>query len=392
MANEHIGRRQSMGLGKESTPGTPVAASAWIPKMAGSFRPLFTKAKDTSSYGNISELRDSKTVKQMTEAELEGIFRDKYGGHLLMAAFGTTFACYKFTLGTVSGTFVKGETITQATSGATGVIRRVQGSGATQVLYITVTSGTFTSGSNTITGGTSSATAIPTFDSALRSHVFELLNSNNHPSYTIWSKDDVATLKSAYMMLESLELEVAAGDFLKFKSTWRGKKEASDSATPAFTAENEFLAKHASVKFADDVASLDAASATDVSRLRLQIAKNLKEFQAFGTTDITSQHNQHFAVSGDLEALFTSETLKNYVVNSTKKAMRLELTNTDVTIGTAGNPTLRIDFAQLSFGDWDRDGGENDLRMQTLGFEGEFKVADSETIAAILTNAQTTAY
>ncbi len=388
MANEHIGRLHKLGLGKESVSGTPVAATDWIPHLDGNMKPVFTKARDQSAYGNIHELRDSKTVKEMTEVNLDGIFRDKFGGNFLMAAFGTTYPCLKVTKSGGSGTFVVGETVTGGTSAATGVIRRMD---STTVFYISITSGTFQA-AETITGGTSAATGAIAFDSALRSHVFSVLNSNNHPAYTLWGKDDVSTMKSAYCMLESLELEMTVDGFLTFKTVWKGKKRASDTGTPAYTVENEFLAKHATIKFAADLASLGAASAVDISRMKLTFVKNLKDFQKFGSVDIASIHNQQMSVAGDLEALFNSTTLHDYVVNSNKKAMRIELTNTDVTIGSAGNPALRIDLAQVSFSDWTRDGGNNDLQMQTLGLEAEYSVGDSEAASAILNNARTTTY
>jgi len=58
---------------------------------------------------------------------------------------------------TATGTFTQGETITQATSGATGVVTSVQ----TGYLYYKSTSGTFNT-TNLVTGGTSGATMTPT--------------------------------------------------------------------------------------------------------------------------------------------------------------------------------------------------------------------------------------
>jgi hypothetical protein len=61
-------------------------------------------------------------------------------------------------IGSVSGTFVEGETVTQATSGATGVVRRVKG--GQSVLFLVRVVGAFDT-THTVTGGTSSATAVP---------------------------------------------------------------------------------------------------------------------------------------------------------------------------------------------------------------------------------------
>lgn len=388
--NEHIGRLQKIGLGKESTAGTPVSATVWLPKTEGSFSPETTKAKDTSAYGTIDELRDSQTTQQMTVADVKGIARDIFLGNLLMAAFGQDTPVIKMTLAGGAGTFVKDETVTQAVSSATGTIERIE---SATIIYVKVVSGTFTSAANLITGGTSSATATPTFESTLRHHLFERLNTNNHPSYTLYGVDDVGTFRAPYSMLETLDLECAVGDYLKFSAQFKGKKEASTSASPAFsTSENVFLAKHAGVYFATALSGLSAASVTPVSSVKLTISKNLEVYQAYGDVDVASIHNKQFKVAGEITALFNAVTLKDFVLNSTKRAMRLKLTNTDATIGSAGNPQLIIDLAQVSFENWSRSAGNDELVMQTLGFEAEFSVTDSESIVALLQNTQLTAY
>lgn len=387
----HIGRLQKVGLGKESVAGTEVAATAWLPKVSGIFRPEFGKAEDMSAYGNIDQLRDSVTVKQKTIVEIEAIARDVYLGHFLMATLGQDTLCLRMTLGTVVGTFQLGETITQATSLAEGVIEAIDGSGASQVLHVSITSGTFTSASNTITGGTSAATAIPTFDNAVRSHFFERLNTNNHPTYTLYGVDPVGDYRAGYGMLNTLDLECAVGDYLKINSEWMAKQESSTSSSPSYTEENPFLAIHADVYFADSIAELDSASAVSLERVKVTVNKNLEEYQAFGDTDIVSIHNKQFTVVGDLTALFDSTTLKDYVVNSTKKAMRIEFVS-DAAIGSGSNPRLRIDLASCAFESWERDSDNDALVRQTLGFKCEFSVGDSETMHMLLQNSRVTAY
>lgn len=67
---------------------------------------------------------------------------------------------WELTIGAVtSGPFVEGETVTQATSGATGRVRWVTPNGAS-TLHLEAISGTFNN-SNLLTGGTSGATATP---------------------------------------------------------------------------------------------------------------------------------------------------------------------------------------------------------------------------------------
>lgn len=388
MSNEHIGRKQIMGLGKETTSGTGVAASAWIPTEDRDFKPVSGKAKDMSAYGVIDELYDSQTTKNMTEVMMAGILRDTFLGYLLLAAFGTQYTCIAMTMASLSGVFTVGETVSQAVSLATGTVRRVDDT----TVWIEVATGTFTSGSNTVTGGTSGATGTPSFESAVRDHIFMRNNTNNHQSFTLYKTDDLQTDRAAYGMLDTLDLEMVVGDFAKFNSTWKAKQSESSSGTPSFSAENGFFAKHATLKLASAVSGLSAASATPVSRCKFSIAKNLIDYQAFGDDDIASIHNQQFAVTGDLEALYNSTTLRDLQINSTKRAMRLEITNTDVTIGSASNPKLTVELARASFEEWSNKSGNNELVKQTMGFSGEFSTTDSYTATVILRNTRTTDY
>lgn len=387
--NEHIGRLEKIGWGHEVTSGTPVAATRWIPKMDGSFSPNVEKADDTSAYGTIEQLRSKVTVKQMTDVEVKGVVRDIYGGDLLLMALGSEIPTLKAAVSS-NTSFLVGENVTQAGSGAVGVVQRKEG---TTLLYISVTSGVFTSGSGVITGGTSAATGTPTFETTLRYHFFKRLNNNNHPAYTIYGVDDTGTYRSGYCMLDSLELELNVNGYLMFNAKWLGKLESTTTATPAFsTTENHFLGKHANFYIATNLAGLAAASPTPIQSLKLTIEKNLEAYQAWGSLDVASIHNKQFRVTGEITALFNATTLKDFVLTSAEKALRIKLVNTDVTIGGSANPELVIDLAKVAFDDWSKKAGNDDLVMQTLGFEMEYSVADAEGIVAYLLNSQTTAY
>ena len=388
MANEHIARKQIMGMGKESTAGTAVSASVWVPTNDREMKPVAEKALDESAYGVIDERYESKSARNLTEVMMSGVLRDEFIGLLLLAAFGTEYLCIATTMSGGSGTFTVGETVSQATSGATGTVRRVEGSN----VWIQVSSGTFTSGSNTVTGGSSGATGTPTYDSAIRDHIFVRSNTNNHQSLTLYKSDDIGVQRAAYGMLESMDLNVKAGDYALFDVKFKAKKSESSSGTPSFNTENPFMAKHATLKMASAISGLAAASATAVSSFKMSISKNLEVYQAFGDDDIASIHNKQFGIAGDLEALYSADTLRDYVIDSTKRAMRLEMENDEVTIGSAAHPKLTIDFAKASFEEWSNKAGNNDIVKQTMGFTAEYSNDDAYTAVAVLRNDRTTAY
>lgn len=399
MSNEHIGRRQAIGIGRETVAsGTAVAATAWLPKVSGSFKPMFEKAKDDSAYGVIDEVYDSQTVKYMTEVELEGIVRDSWIGSLLYGAMGnwTAVKCITIT-GASGGTPARGDSITSATGSYVGKIKKKITVGAVDYFFVSTTSGVLTDGATNLTNGTWSGGTIG-LKTAVKGHFFERLNSNTHPSFTIYGSDPVGDDRAAYCMVDSFEVEFKVGDYAKFNAKFKGKKLASTSAqNPVYTADNPFLAKHASVKFATDESGLNAATASTVQRFKLTINKNLVDVQAFGDTDIASIHNQQFSIAGDLEAIYNATTFRDYVANSNKKACRIAAVNNEVTaiLSDSANsiyPSLYIDMARISFEEWSRSNENNGLVNQTMGFSGEFDVSTAMTLEILLINKNATGY
>lgn len=401
MANEHIGRKQAIGIGAESSAGTAVAAEAWIPKADGSIAPEFEKAVDDSAYGVIDEVYDSQTVKNTTKIEVSGILRAGWAGYLLLGALGDEVQCDCIEITSPSGgTPAKGDSVYVGSPGSEtweGVIQKIIVIGSTTYYFVSTDSGSLGNG-DTITDGTWSGTVASTSYTGVEGHLFKRLNTNAHPTFTIYGSDPVGDERAAYCMVDTLEIEFSVGDFGRFNASFMGKKlESASSQSPSYTADDPFLAKHASVKFASNEAGLNAASASVVQRFKIGINKNLTDVQAFGDEDIDSIHNQQFTISGDLDAIYNATTFRDYVANSTKKACRLQAINDDATALSASGtddfyPSIYIDMARLSFEEWSRSNDNNGLVNQTMGFSGEFSVDDSMTIEILLINGESGAY
>lgn len=164
--------------------------------------------------------------------------------------------------------------------------------------------------------------------SGVNAHFFERLNSNNHPTFTLYDDDPVAGAKAPYCMVNSFELTCEVADYVKFSAEFMGKQmQTATAQNPAYADEAPFLASMAGVCFAANETGLNNASTQCMQNFRLTINKNLTDIQCFGSTDIDSLHNQQFTVDGDFEALYTSTTLRDYVINSEKKALRFFVEN-----------------------------------------------------------------
>ena len=398
MANEHIGRKQAIGFGLESPSGTEVAASKWLPKVTGSFTPESDVAMDDSAQGVIDEITEVQTTATKTIINLEGIIRDDYLGDLLHAALGTTFLTQKIDVSSTTGTFAVGELITGGTSSATGTIRHIEKTGANAfLLFTSVVSGTF-GNAETVTGGTSTATGTTgTLEApaSVGAHVFKRLNDNTHPSYTFYGSDPVGDDRAAYCMLDNMDIDGVVGDFLKFNSVWMGKKLTSTSTqVPVYTEQVSFLPKFGTFKDANTVDLIFSATAVKIERFKLSIQKNLVGYQAFGDVDFSSFHNQHFAVTGEIDLLYDAETWRDYMLDSTERAIRMEFKNTDTPniIGVAENPTFVLELPKAFLTEWSRSEDNNGLVKQTIGFRAVYDITQAATLVAYLINDTVTAY
>jgi hypothetical protein len=218
-------------------------------------------------------------------------------------------------------------------------------------------------------------------------HSFTRLNTNQHPCLTIFHKDSNVDEKFALGMLNQLTLNCVLKDYVKYTAGFLSKIGSTTSSTVTYVAESPFLATHVTVKFAATTAALGTAVATPVRAFNLTINKNVEDWQNLGSAEPTDIVNKAFTVTGDMELLYDDTTTRGYVTGGTQKACLLTINNTDVLIGTASRPKLEITLAPMTFRDWGRGTGQNDVVTQTVAFDGNFGLSDSKTISIQLVNA-----
>ena len=95
----------------------------------------------------------------------------------------------------------------------------------------------------------------------------------------------------------------------------------------------------------------------------------------------------------DFEALYTSTTLRDYVINSDKKALRFfaENTNADA-LATWIYPAIYIDCMKVGLNEWTKTDSNNDIVKQTMWFTAQYDNATNATIEVLLLNSNSTGY
>jgi len=391
-----IGRLLNVGLGKESTRGTAVAATAWMPKTDFAVEAKVDVAVIDQSIGIIEDATTQEVVKKYATLDISGVASDIRLGMLLMAAFGTD------TVGAVE----------------TGV----------------------------------------------KDHVFTILESAQHPSYTIAVSEPnaqtSASLNYVLAMLSSLEINVAVGQFATFKASYTANIGTPASATPSFGAENTFNPLYCTVQVAPTYTGIagtltatgTAASTVNVTACsinpqtnlrvgmgvtgtnvpagttiaaivsstaftlsaattgavgtmtftpatintrsaKIVIKKNTEDDPTIGNLSPIDRYNNQFVVEGEMVLVYQDRSwIDTYMVGDTLTGMRILLKNTGVTIGTTSNPTLTIDLAKVKITEVARSNKNDDIMMQTIKFKAFYSTTDTLMIKATLRNTQTTTY
>ncbi len=239
-------------------------------------------------------------------------------------------------------------------------------------------------------GALGQVNSVETADTGVYDHTFSVLQSALHPTFTLEIKrGTIEQLAYTNVVLENLKISAEVKKYVEFSADLKGKKGVPATDTPSYSDENYFLAKSIAVKIADNYSSLSSAVAIDVKKVDIEIAKNVEPKEVLSQDGPSDYLNKEFAVEGSLEMNFTDTVMRDYVLNDTKKSIRIEIKNTDITIGASSNPSLIIDLAKVKFSEAMIGGGNNDLAKIDIKFKAFYSLSDALSIQAVLTNLQT---
>jgi len=169
--------------------------------------------------------------------------------------------------------------------------------------------------------------ALGTVNSAVKettayNHTFSLAQTNAHQSLTVEVKNDLEQLKYALCVINSLKISAQVGKFVEFSAGIKGKKGSTSANAVAYTTENLFISKHATLKFATNLAGLTGATAINIKSVELSIDKKVEEHDALGSLEPVDYANTEFSVDGVIEASFENLTDFKAVFEAALKSVR----------------------------------------------------------------------
>jgi hypothetical protein len=317
-------RRSAVGFAKEVARGTAVSPAYWVPFTSMGLTDQPEHAIDDSAFGVLEDAIGDDVVYNSASGPLEGRIYDNSIGLLLLNVFGAV--------------------TTTADADASGDVN---------------------------------------------DHAFSVAQNNAHPSLTLSEKNPITDVQYALAMISKLTIKAVAKQHATFSADLMSKASAAvgSPSTPAIVEGNRFIPSGIFLYMADTVAGLDAASAIPLSSITATFDLGVQDDpDVLGALTPLDLYNTTFKSTVEIEGLYRDDSLRQLVLNGTKKAVRLRLSNRSKTIGTAAHPTLDFDFQPGFFNPWSKSTGINDLVSQQTTFNGMYSTSASKSVSAKLTN------
>lgn len=221
-------------------------------------------------------------------------------------------------------------------------------------------------------------------------HTFSESQSNTSQSLTIVRVDPNQTLGYALAMVDSFELDVKAGDFVRHVTKFTSQPGATTTATPAYTAENEWKAKYSVIKMATSVGGLAGATAIPLNNFKLSVNKGVTPYWVVGQNNPSEIFSTNVMIHGSFQLRYTDNTYFTPRFANTVEAISITLANTDVQVGTASNPTLVMTMPQCYLNTFKIENSLDGMVQQTIDFTATYSISSGYAITNVLTNTVAT--
>lgn len=199
-------------------------------------------------------------------------------------------------------------------------------------------------------GGVSSATEAG--ETAVYRHTFTLDRDALQPTLSLsLARGDFDHKEVAGAVVSKMTLNFPVDDVINSVVSIKGLSETTASDfTPTF-GPNDFLAPHQMVtlKIADNVASLGAATAICVTNLTVDQDRGTREKLCVSSASPVDFIAKLLAVSGSFTIEKTADTYKDIASANTSKAVQISVVNTAEDIGNASHPALTIILPNCTF-------------------------------------------
>ena len=218
------------------------------------------------------------------------------------------------------------------------------------------------------------------------SHAFSLGQNIQHPSLTLFAKDGaVQQLVFDNAMINTLEINVAIDEYIRFSSSFIAAVAADNSDTPSYDSEYDFIARDVVIKMAATEVGLGAAEAIEAKDVNIRWDQGLIRDHVVGAKTPNDIYNAKLMVEGDFTLNLSNETYKDLFLGDDEKYLSITITG-EADLGGGNFPTITILLNKVQFMEWNRSGGADELVTEPISFKAFYNPSDSQASQVTLQN------
>lgn len=328
-----IGKQIQIGISKESTRGTANTTGTvyWLAVSDYSLDERYTNAVDQEVYGVIEDSVSETRVKNWTEGSLPLPIADKSFGLMLLSLFGTDSPLQR------------------------------------------------------------------PADLTVYDHRFSVAQTVQHQSLTVLVHDPIPAIAGtasdysvANSVVSKMDIEYQLGAFIKTTvgiKGLKGVKPSTGNFSVTQTAENRFVPQYVSFRIGNNPAAASATTAIALRSLKLSFDPNTEDDDVIGSTSPRDFLNKEFKCEGEFEAIWKDQgEFQVAALANNTQSLVISMANTDVTIGTAANPTVSFLFPDVSLTEFSKPIRIRDVVYQNVKFKAHYNLNLGYMVKATVTN------
>ena len=209
-------------------------------------------------------------------------------------------------------------------------------------------------------------------------HTFELDQSIQHPTLTLFVKDaDVRDSKIANGVVSALELTVATDNYVRFKADFIGKEETSATSDPSLDVEYDFVGRDVTLKLADSEAGLAAAEEIKIKTLSVKYNPHTIADYVVGDYSPEDIYNGAFSIEGSFTKNYVDQIFEDLGKGDDSKYAQIKVEG-EATLGTSSHPTITLILNKLMVTDWSRKGAADELVTEDVSFKAFYNSDDKK--------------
>jgi len=218
------------------------------------------------------------------------------------------------------------------------------------------------------------------------SHAYSLLQNIEHPTLSLFAKDG-ANSQEVFNggVVSTIEINAVTDDFVRFTTNVIAREATSNSDTPAYATDYDFIGKDITVKIADTEAGLSSADALCIKDMTITWETGATADFCFGSYSPNDVYNQKMMIEGSFNKNYQDDTFKDLLTSDNAKYMQISIVG-DTILEGSNAPELVILLNKTQITEWSRSGGNDELVTEDVSFKAFYNNADSQQSELTLQN------